>query len=177
MKDVFLSNMFDDQSDVLPVADVLSMCGLRTIAALALEGAIAHPLAGERDTLVIQADLRSEEEEFSLVRLALASGSDAVCVLGPPDADGTDKLLVVQAGEDSAWIGYCSAFADSAAAQGALVPLDPAQDLHLVMGVDGRLQRRDGRPATHPAFGQRIAAARIRRAAEAILAEGRALAA
>jgi hypothetical protein len=176
MNDVFLSNLFDDESDALPVAEVLDICGLRTVPALALESAIAHPLAGARDTLVIQADLQGEEEEFSLVRLALASGSDAVCVLGE-DADGTDKVLVVQAGEDSAWIGYCRAFADSAASQGALVPLDPAHDLHLVMGVDGRLKRREGRPATHPAFGHRIAAARIRRAAEAILGAGRALAA
>ena len=177
MNDVFLSNLAEDHSEGLPVAEVLEMCGLRTVSALALESAIAHPLAGGRDTLVIQADLQGEDEEFSIVRLVLASGCDAVCVLGPMDADGTEKLLVVQASEDGAWIGYCRAFADSPSAQGALVPLDPAHDLHLVMGVDGRLQRRDGRPATHPAFGHRIAAARIRQAAEALLGGGRALAA
>lgn len=177
MKDVFHPNQIADPTDAFPVTEVLEACGLRSVAARALEGAIAHPLAAERGTFVIHADLQGEDEEFSLVRLVIASGCDAVCVLGGEDADGTDTLLVVQAGEDGAWIGYCRAFADSAAAQGALVPLDPAHDLHLVMGVDGRLQRREGRPATHPAFGHRIAAARIRRGAGAILGEGRALAA
>lgn len=176
MNELFLSDQITDHGDALPVAEVLDICGLRTVAARSLESAIAHPLAAERGTLVIHADLQGEDEEFSLVRLVIASGCDAVCVLGE-EADGTDKLLVVQAGEDSAWIGYCRAFADSSASQGALVPLDPAHDLHLVMGVDGRLQRRDGRPATHPAFGHRIAAARIRRAADAILGAERALAA
>lgn len=146
-------------------SEVLDVCGLLTPAARGLMGVLAHPLAAHRDTIVVQQSLADHDEEFEIVRLSIAAGCDAVCIADGADVDGSGPLFVVQVGDEDAWIGYARAFADSNAAQAVLVPIDDAHDMHLVMDVDGKLQRRAGRPATHPAFGHRLAAARLRKAA------------
>ena len=177
MKKPFQSDRATDLGIYTRVSEIVELCGLRTVAARSLESTLIHPLGVTRGTIVVQEELRGEDEEFALVELVIQTGYDAVCLLDGDDADGAGMLLVVQSDEEGAWIGYCRALAASPTAQMALVPLDPAHDLHLVMGVDGRLERRDGRPAVHPSFGRRIAAARLGRAAVSIRQEGQSLAA
>lgn len=108
--------------------------------------------------------MNSEADDCWFVQFAPENGLDTICVLGDPDvegadADGTGELLVLQFDDNSSWIGFCRAFAASPMTQLTLLPVDPAEDHHLVVNVAGRFERRAGRPATDLEFGYRLAAA------------------
>lgn len=165
MKDVFQSDRAHGAEQPFTVAEVLDACGLSTPASRGLAAVIRHPLGMGDGTMVIEEDLAGEEEEFGIVRLVMASGRDAVCVRRGEDADGSGELFVVQVGDEDAWIGYCRVSAASRIEQAVLIPVRGEHDFHFAVDPDGRLERRAGRPAVNHAFGYRIAAARLARAA------------
>ena len=169
MKTVFQFDRADDTEQPFTVAEILEACGLSTPASLGLAGLIRHPLGTGDGTMVIEEELADEDQEFGIVKLAMAAGRDAVCLRKGEDVDGSGDLFVVQIGDDSAWIGYCRVSAASRAEQAVLIPVRDEHDFHFAVDPDGHLERRDGRPARHHAFGYRIAAARL---ARALAAEG-----
>ena len=164
MNTVFQSDRADTLQADMTIPEVLEFAGLATPAARGLAGVIRHPLGACYGTMVVEEHLAGELDEFEIVRLTMAAGLGTVCIKKGEDADGSGELFVVHLGDNESWIGYCRVFAPSMAEQAVLVPVLAQHDFHFAMDADGRLAKREGRPATRHPFGFRIAAARLGRA-------------